>query len=278
VWFDNFSKIYFRTTWSLSGGVQVNSLNSASGWIPSKITLHLSKDLLAGFENTLAAFLGPDQIQKLVRLCKQQLPTAFWKRRSQLAVTTKTSSYKYPTSTRQGRKKILGGAGKFFPIQFHPYNVGSNIGFVHLINHFTTTLDVDRTHIFLVDLDLYWKWNRLIYARQKFYPELRNRFIFCLGLWHPLKQITKLVWNHFSSSVLAPAFLHLFPTQKFRLKADLQTKLVFLNDLARAYQSIGSTVRRAERLLKQPVPGFSTFLQFFEYFLPLVSNQTTIGY
>ena len=35
LWVDNFSKIYFRHTWTLAGGTQINSLLSAFGWLPA---------------------------------------------------------------------------------------------------------------------------------------------------------------------------------------------------------------------------------------------------
>ena len=117
-----------------------------------------------------------------------------------------------------------------------------------------------------------------MYDKSKCGDELRRKCAVFMGLWHPYKQATILIWRRFATSIIAPLFHHLYPGSSFFTKPKTLTQATTLLTCMRlAYESVKDDIH--ETLLDYNLDqGHRALAQNLvdvcEFFIPVVISST----
>ena len=129
-----------------------------------------------------------------------------------------------------------------------------------------------RYIIVKADINIYWRYTRMVHGPWAFFPGFRKRVVVLLSSWHSVKFLANTMWARFATSILAPAFHAMLSTENFNLKAKYVTITSFFNNLAFAYAVVRQHALRMWRRQKNDDNGAKarTWMEFFECLLPLV--------
>lgn len=271
VWVDNFSKIYFRTIWKLKAGIQMNNLFSAFAWCPSTIDQQQSEQLLESTQINEDGiipiyFWDTEGVQIGMSEAIARLIGCFWASYSTKSLSFRGETfiypfiYKYSTSQQQ-----------LLPMSINEFNVGSNYGFRVALQQLQQQLVGEQQQYIksiVVDVDLFWRFWKHYFAKDHVYLEFNQHCLVCLGIWHPFKQLAKLIWKKYYYSILAPLFVRMFG-KKCHRQPTLSQMIPFFNLILQSYKSCKVEF---EKLLSNQLhrTEIAATMDFFHYFLPLV--------
>ena len=106
----------------------------------------------------------------------------------------------------------------FHPVDIYEDNINSSEGLINVFNRLREMEgfgqpDSGAYSLLVVDVAIYWKILRILYAYSGMAPIRRDLFL-CFGLWHCYHYAHVALWHEFRATFLAPAFFALFPGQK----------------------------------------------------------------
>lgn len=165
-----------------------------------------------------------------------------------------------------------------YPVEILNLNVSTNIGAARCLRYVDRIVRA-RALLLLysmgtLDVVTYMWALRQLYNVAEIWPELKMYCNIQFGLWHPGKMCVNRVWEKHFMTIVAPAFLAVYDGQcsSSVTFASLQGQLVFLTDLALAYERVKPIYRKIYSRPNGKAIKLH-FEQFFEFFLPVVRQR-----
>ena len=98
-----------------------------------------------------------------------------------------------------------------------------------------------------------------------------------LGVWHPFKQASSVIWKTWGQRILGPYFNHVCPDANFFETAKLGTVTTYLSYIRLAYPlfkkelKLAITETQTNQINQVPVSNLRDLRDLCEFFIPTVS-------
>jgi hypothetical protein len=281
-WIDNFSKYYYSTVYKMlsdgNNNVKKPALYTSYGVTYPQDIVDMS---LVTQETTVLSCLPKDLfswflVSDLKRICSEMKGEGWWMYLAE-SVTEKEAVYNFPLKPFSNRNEDEEQQGALYP-GFHPIamltaNVSSNEGFVDALKFLLEREDPQQTgryQIIHCDINVYWRYMRMMHSKWGFLEERRKTTAVMLSLWHTYQMGMRVIWEEYLSYIVAPAFHSTMGNAPMRVKTKTITMVAFLGDLACAEREARTELQRVYQAFPDSQP-LKAFQQLFEFFLPVVS-------